>query len=256
MKSDISDNTKSLYDMYKNIIFTISSYISSNQIKSNINSITNLFNELANIFINYDKNINNYLQLGKVKEANKFYEFYYNGTNNINIKQISKFLNVDNLKKNDSKSSKDIDKFFDLSKEDNDFIKNLIDEEEDVNNSNINIDDIKNHTNSFYTLGYNPNNKEIRKTIFLQQFDSKEELINSYISLNNLAVKLNEYIGVRRKENNVNKFYLYTKFNEQIYYNKNKFLGRLCDTKKLKGNDVIENLKNETEIIIKSDNII
>jgi len=256
MKTDISDNTKSLYDMYKNIIFTISSYISSNQIKSNINSITNLYNELANIFINYDKNINNYLQLGKIKEVNKFYELYYNGTNNINIKQISKFLIVDNLKNNDSKSSKDIDNFFDLSKEDNDFIKNLIDEEEDVNNSKINIDDIKNHTNSFYTLGYNPNNKEIRKTIFLQQFDSKEELINSYISLNNLAVKLNEYIGVRRKENNKDKFYLYTKFNDQIYYNKNKFTGRICDTKKLTGEIIINNLKNETEIILKSDNII
>lgn len=143
-----------------------------------------------------------------------------------------------------------------MSKEDNEVIKNLIEEEGDDNNSNINFNDIKNHTNSFYTIGYNHNNKDMRKTIYLQQFDSKEDLINSYISLNNMAVKLNEYIAVRRKEKNVNKFYLYTKFNDQIYYNKNKFTGRICDTKKLTGDIIINNLKNETEIILKSDNII
>ena len=256
MKNDISDNTKSLYEMYKNIIYTISSYVSKGEIRTNINSITKLYNELSNIFIDYDKNFNNYLHLGKINDANNFYKFYYNGTNTINIKQISKHLIEDNSIKNDTKFIKDNDNFLDLSKEDNEVIKNLIEEEGDDNNSNINIHDIKNHTNSFYTIGYNPNNKEMRKTIYLQQFDSQEDLINSYISLNNLSVKITEYIGVRRKEKNINKFYLYTKFNEQIYYNKNKFLGRLCDTKKLKGNDVIENLKNETEIIIKSDNII
>lgn len=45
MKNDISENTKSLYEMYKNIIYTISSYVCKGEIKTNINSITKLFNE-------------------------------------------------------------------------------------------------------------------------------------------------------------------------------------------------------------------
>ena len=256
MKTDTSENTQSLYDMYKIIIYTISSYVSNNEIKSNINAITKLYDELANIFINYDKNINNYLTLGKINDANKFYNYYYNGTNKINIQQIRKYLVEDDSNKIETKFNKNKDDFLDLSIEDNEYINNLIAEETNDINSNIHDEDIKNHTNSFFTSGYNPNNKDLRKTIYLQQFDTKEDVIISYNLLNNLAVKLIEYIAVRRKENNVDKYYLYTKFKDQIYYNKYKFNGRLCDTKKLTGDIIINNLKNETEIIIKSDNII